>query len=232
VSGPARTADERLLATFLELVRVDSPSGFESACARYCESALAELGCTVRYDSSGDKTGSDTGNLIAELRGTVDTVLVLSAHLDCVEPCRAVEAVVTDTTVFSAGDTVLGADDKAGLAAAIECVRRLVESGEAYPSVKCVFTVQEELGLVGAKHLSRADVAGDLCLVLDAEVALAKLGLFGMHLHGYGLPGSSSVAYGLTCLELEAGDAGVNVGADPTASPPASEHVTTFGAGS
>ena len=38
---------------------------------------------------------------------------------------------------------------------------------------------------------------------------LAKLGLYGMHLHGYGLPGASAVAYGLTCLELEAGDAGV-----------------------
>src|SRR5919108_3987225 len=38
---------------------------------------------------------------------------------------------------------------------------------------------------------------------------LAKLGLFGMHLDGYGLPGASAVAYGLTCLELEAGDAGV-----------------------
>src|SRR6188508_1324041 len=38
---------------------------------------------------------------------------------------------------------------------------------------------------------------------------LAKLGLLGMHLEGYGLPGASSVAYGLTCMELEAGDAGV-----------------------
>jgi len=38
---------------------------------------------------------------------------------------------------------------------------------------------------------------------------LAKLGLYGMHLDGYGLPGASAVAYGLTCLELEAGDAGV-----------------------
>jgi len=38
---------------------------------------------------------------------------------------------------------------------------------------------------------------------------LARLGLFGMHLDGYGLPGASAVAYGLTCLELEAGDAGV-----------------------
>ena len=38
---------------------------------------------------------------------------------------------------------------------------------------------------------------------------IAQLGLFGMHLEGYGLPGASSVAYGLTCLELEAGDSGV-----------------------
>ena len=47
--------------------------------------------------------------------------------------------------------------------------------------------------------------------ILPREVIaeLAKLGLFGMHLEGYGLPGASSVAYGLTCTELEAGDAGV-----------------------
>ena len=38
---------------------------------------------------------------------------------------------------------------------------------------------------------------------------LGQLGLFGMHLEGYGLPGASSVAYGLTCMELEAGDAGI-----------------------
>ena len=47
--------------------------------------------------------------------------------------------------------------------------------------------------------------------ILPREVVgeLAKLGLFGMHLEGYGLPGASSTSYGLTCLELEAGDAGV-----------------------
>jgi len=38
---------------------------------------------------------------------------------------------------------------------------------------------------------------------------LARLGLLGMHLEGYGLPGASSVAYGIVCRELEAGDAGV-----------------------
>jgi len=168
VAEPSREADERLLNTFLELVRIDSPSGSESACGRYCENALANLGCTVRYDHSAEKTGSNTGNLIAELAGTAAGTLVLSAHLDCVEPCGGVEPLITDGIIVSAGDTILGADDKAGLAAAIECVTRLVESGEPYPSVKCVFTVQEELGLIGAKELDAGDVVGDLCLVLDA----------------------------------------------------------------
>src|SRR5207248_11515765 len=47
--------------------------------------------------------------------------------------------------------------------------------------------------------------------ILPRELAqeVGRLGLFGMHLEGYGLPGASSVAYGLTCMELEAGDSGV-----------------------
>ncbi len=47
--------------------------------------------------------------------------------------------------------------------------------------------------------------------ILPSELVkeVAQLGLFGMHLEGYGLPGASSVAYGLTCMELEAGDSGV-----------------------
>ena len=47
--------------------------------------------------------------------------------------------------------------------------------------------------------------------ILPKELAqeFGRLGLFGMHLEGYGLPGASSVAYGLTCMELEAGDSGI-----------------------
>jgi tripeptide aminopeptidase len=93
---------------------------------------------------------------------------MISAHLDCVEPCRGVNPKVADGLVFSAGETVLGADDKVGLASAIECIRRLAEGERPYPTVRCVFTVQEEIGLVGAKHLAAADIAADLCLVLDA----------------------------------------------------------------
>lgn len=168
MNGSARAADERLLETFLDLVRIDSPPGREAACAEYCAQALREAGCTVRFDDSRDCTGSDTGNLIAELAGDTGATLVLSAHLDVVEPCGAVEPIVSDGVIFSAGDTVLGADDKAGLAAAIECVRRVADADRPRPSLRCVFTVKEELGLVGAKCLHPEDVSGDLCLVLDA----------------------------------------------------------------
>lgn len=161
-------ADERLLETFLDLVRIYSPSGSEAQCAKYCEEALKVAGCVVWYDDSAVATGSNTGNLIAELAGTLPGTLILSAHLDVVEPCEGVEPRIIDGRVFSVGETVLGGDDKAGLAAAIECVRRLVESGVPHPTVKCVFTVKEEVGLVGAKQLDASEVAGDLCLVLDA----------------------------------------------------------------
>ena len=86
-------------------------------------------------------------------------------------PCRGVEPYVEDGVVRSAGETVLGADDKAGLAAAIECGRRLVESGEPHPTIRFLFTVSEEIGLVGAKALVPEAASADLCLVLDAHGA-------------------------------------------------------------
>ncbi len=161
--------DARLLETFLELVRIDSPSREERAVAEYCAAALAAAGCSVRFDDSAAVTGSDTGNLIAELPGSLPGVLLLSAHMDTVEPGRGVDPVIHEGLIVAAGDTILGADDKAGLATAIETARRLTESGKPHPTVKFLFTVQEEVGLCGAKALDAGVVAGDLCLVLDAD---------------------------------------------------------------
>lgn len=161
-------SDARLLDTFLELVRIDSPPGYEAAAARYCESVLRSVGFDVHFDDSAAVTRSDTGNLIATLAGTAPGVLGLSAHLDVVEPCRGIRPVVSDGIIVSAGPTVLGADDRAGLAATLEVVRRLVESEEPHPGLRVIFTVQEEVGLLGAKSLHPKDVECDLCLVLDA----------------------------------------------------------------
>ncbi|MBS3957626.1 MAG: M20/M25/M40 family metallo-hydrolase [Clostridiales bacterium] len=162
---------ERLLETFLALARIDSPSFAEGALARHCALVLSEIGFTVRVDDSARVTGSDTGNIVATLPA-VDasaSTLVLSAHLDCVQPCEGVEPVVRDGVIRSAGETVLGADDKAGIAAIIEGVTRAMERGVAHGEIRVVLTVAEEAGLSGAKALDLDAVRGDLCLVLDAD---------------------------------------------------------------
>jgi len=165
-------ADDRLLSTFLDLVRIDSPTKGERELALAVARELSELGFEVRFDDTMPVTGSDTGNLIAELSSLPEApVLVLSAHMDCVEPCRGVSPVVEDGVISSLGDTVLGADDKAGIAAILEACRRLIEDGSPRPALKVVFTVSEETGLVGAKALAEHDAAGDVCLVLDADGA-------------------------------------------------------------
>jgi len=160
----------RVLNTFLDLARISSPSGREAEVAAYVAEALSAAGCEVRFDDTQSATGADTGNLLAALPATAPGMTVgLSAHLDCVQPCEGVEPVVADGFIRSAGETVLGADDKSGVAAIIETVRRLQESDRPHGPVRIALTVSEEIGLVGAKALALADCAADLFVVLDAD---------------------------------------------------------------
>jgi tripeptide aminopeptidase len=165
-------SNARLLETFLDLVRIDSPSREEAAVAQYCRGALEDMGFEVSFDDSTAQTASDTGNLIAFHPGRESShTLVLSAHMDCVEPCRGVEPLVEEGVIRSAGDTVLGGDDKVGIAAILESARRLLGADGPVPALRVVLTVSEETGLTGAKALEAGSADGDLCLVLDAAGA-------------------------------------------------------------
>ena len=161
--------DDRLIETFLDLVRIDSPSGSESAVAQYCAARLRAAGCDVWFDDSASRTGADTGNLFARLSGRGSGRVVLSAHMDCVQPCVGVEPVLVDDTITSVGETVLGADDKAGIAAILESVERVVAGVGVYPEILVVLTVSEEPGLIGAKAVDLGLLQADICLVLDAD---------------------------------------------------------------
>ena len=113
---------QRVLDSFLEMVVIESPSWHEAPMAAYCAERLAEMGFAVTFDATAPVTGSDTGNLIAHLPGTVPGRVAFSAHLDTVKPCAGIEAVVEtrhicdDITcrmaevVASAGETILSAD--------------------------------------------------------------------------------------------------------------------------
>ncbi len=158
----------RLLRTFLDLAALDSPSYHERAAADYVIRTLTEAGISVTEDQAAVSIDGDTGNLIARLPGnTQDNPILFSAHLDTVEPGRGIEPVVRDDYIVSAGPTVLGADDKAGVAVIVEMLLRLTESDLPHGPITAIFTVAEEVGLIGAQALDYSDWQADFGFVFD-----------------------------------------------------------------
>lgn len=135
--------------TFMELVRIPSPSGRELKVMKYIEGYLSRLGIASRMDGAGRMVGSDAGNLIARL-GSGSPRLLFMAHVDTVEDGkRAVRPSLNGGVVRSDGTTILGSDDKAGVAALLEAIKEL-NGLDDLPEVTCVFTVREEGGRMGA----------------------------------------------------------------------------------
>ncbi len=150
---------DRLVSTFLELVRIDSPSGQEEEIARHLTAELRSLGLTVERDT--------TGNIIARLAEEGQPIL-LNAHMDTVQPGRGVKPVIEDGVIKSDGSTILGADDKSGVAVILEVLRVLVEQDLAHPPLEVALTVSEEKGLKGAKGLDLTRLRAQEGIVLDS----------------------------------------------------------------
>ncbi len=163
--------EQRLLKTFLNLVRIDSPSLKEKPVADHLVALLKSRGYEVQMDGAGEASGGDTGNIIARVPGTAGNgkePLAFSAHMDCVMPCLGVEPVVKDGIVCSASNTVLGGDDKAGITAILEAVQHVEEEKIPHPDLYLVFTICEESGMHGAKNLDTSLVKAKELVVLDS----------------------------------------------------------------
>lgn len=146
---------ERLSAEFARLAAIASPSRREGAISRYLIDRLKGLGAEVTMDDAGPKADSESGNLIARFpaRGKECPPLMVSVHMDTVEPADGVVPVLREGVFSSAGDTILGADDKAGIAEIIEALEVLRETGIPHGPLEVVVTICEEIGLLGAKLL-------------------------------------------------------------------------------
>jgi tripeptide aminopeptidase len=149
---------ERLLRLFVELVQIDSPSGQEAVIARVLKKRLCGLGLEVFVD--------EIGNIIGCLPG-IGEPLLLCAHMDTVQPGCGVKPVVKNGIVYSDGSTVLGADDKSGIAIIMEVLRALREEGSPSRPLEVVFTVQEELGVLGTKALDLKQFRARQGIVMD-----------------------------------------------------------------
>lgn len=168
----------RLFEIFMELVRIDSESGEEGGFREYVRRFFEELELVTVEDMAGETTGGESGNLVIKIaRDTVfvKPPIILNAHMDTVSPGRGVVPLEEEDRFTSAGDTVLGADDKAGVAAILAAAEYVVKAGTGHRGLEVLLTVQEEPGLVGAKNLDLSLIEGEWGLVLDGSGAVGGI---------------------------------------------------------
>ena len=166
--------ESRLLAQFMDYVKIDSPSRHEGGMARRAAQALDAMGLEVVCDRAGESFGSDGFNVLARLPGEGESVL-LTAHLDTVSPGCGIEPVLEDGVITSRGETVLGGDDKSGVCAILEAVQTILENDLPHRPAEILFTIGEECGLCGAKALHVSQLHSRVGFVFDASGSVGRM---------------------------------------------------------
>jgi tripeptide aminopeptidase len=152
--------NERMINQFMDMVRIDSESGDEAEIMAYLLVELKKMGGDVELDSYG--------NLLAKFKAKGcegKAPILLSCHGDTVKPGKGIEPVLKDGVIRSAGDTILGADDKAGIAEVLEAIR----TAEIYPPLEFAVSRQEEIGLFGVKNMDFSKITAKYGFLMDND---------------------------------------------------------------
>ncbi|MFD2611912.1 M20/M25/M40 family metallo-hydrolase [Paenibacillus gansuensis] len=170
---------ERLVQEFMELVQVDSETRNEQEISQVLKKKFAEYGLTVTEDNAQEKTGFGANNLFASLAATSDKELprlFFTCHMDTVTPGKGIKPRVDeDGYIRSDGTTILGADDKAGIAAMFETIRVLKENNIPHGKIQFVISVGEESGLIGARAMDASYMDADFGYALDSNGAVGGI---------------------------------------------------------
>lgn len=160
---------ERIISEFIELTTIDAPSFGERNMADVLRSKLEAIGFVVTEDEAGNAYGSDCGNLYGYLEGEIEgEPLLFSAHMDTVEPALGKRAVLHENgRITSSGDTILGADDVAGLVSILEAIRSIREEGLPHRSIEVLFPIAEEVYAKGSKEVDYSTIRSKEAYVLD-----------------------------------------------------------------
>ncbi|MFC9601021.1 M20/M25/M40 family metallo-hydrolase [Peribacillus butanolivorans] len=172
---------ERLQDLFLELAKINAPSTKEKLVADYLKKALPKLGFTFEFDEANKNFDGEVGNLIAWREGTDSSIppLFFSTHMDTVLPTEGLKPVINDGVIYSDGTTILGADDRAALAAYLEAVQAIIESGVPHGPIEFILTVNEQPGLVGATYLDYSKAKSKTGYIFDSSGDVGQIILKG-----------------------------------------------------
>jgi tripeptide aminopeptidase len=165
-----------VLDLFCELAALPSPPGEERAVADLVLGYLRDCGIAVDEDDAGARIGSTMGNLYARVEPTAEgEPLLLCAHLDTVPPTAAIEPVVEDGVVRNGAGTILGADNKAAVAAMLEATRRVLAERTPHAGIELLFTPKEEVGLVGAYAFDHTRLRARIGYVYDQAAPIGTI---------------------------------------------------------
>ncbi|AHV98199.1 M20/M25/M40 family metallo-hydrolase [Paenibacillus sabinae] len=165
---------DRLIQEFMELVQIDSETKNERNIADHLIAKFKELGLEAVEDDSQERTGHGAGNLIvtwpAENAAEDAPKLLFTCHMDTVVPGQGIKPTLgEDGWITSDGTTILGADDKAGLAALFEGIRVIKEQSIPHGQIQFVITAGEESGLVGSRSLDPKYLDADFGFAMDSN---------------------------------------------------------------
>lgn len=191
----------RMIEEFLELVGIDAPSGNERRMADALKSKLVALGCSV--SETAPPADGNTGNLLAVYPGTGTGSVLFSAHMDRVPRGLGIRPRIADGEITSGGDTILAADDVAGICAILEGLRQARTTQTA--RLEILFTVSEEAGLLGSAAFDASLLQAEYGYVFDSSGPVGRV----IQAAPYGAALSVSV-YGLAAHAGNEPEAGVN----------------------
>lgn len=160
----------RVINNFLRYIQIDSESKNERTMANCLIEDLTRLGFEAKIDDANKKTGGNIGNVLGVLKGESHIPPILfSAHMDTVSPGVGIQPMCQDGIITSKGNTILGGDDKAGIACIIEGITQVIESNDVHGDIEVVFTISEELGLLGIKNLDLSQLKSKRVYIIDSS---------------------------------------------------------------
>jgi tripeptide aminopeptidase len=163
--------EKRLATTFTRLCETDSPSRREGKIAGVLKKIISKLDPDDFFeDDSAILTGSESGNLFFRFAGTTSKKpIFFNCHMDTVQPGIGVQVQRQGDIFTSAGDTILGSDDKSGIAAFIEAMLIIREQKLPMRPVEFILTTCEEIGLLGAKAVDPKHIRAKIGYALDSS---------------------------------------------------------------
>lgn len=168
---------DRIFEEFKELVAIPCRSTKERQIFEVVKAKLEALGFNVEEDDAASKLDSECGNMWAFLPGNKAgaTKVLLSGHLDGVEPCGGTTVVRKDGILYSDGTTILGSDDKSGVVAILEGVRMILEENAEHGDIQVLLTIAEEGGVNGSRCMDKSKLNADVGYALDSEGAPGEI---------------------------------------------------------